>query len=241
MKRKITLLLFICLNACGVAAQQAMKAEIPGADANVQIDEAALALDGLSTESAFTSRLKQLGATHIVSTRSFVNEKVVSAVTADRMKAIYLFGEGKFLGKLEVHCDSGREPVRPFVKIIYGKKRFGVLLFAENLALGGKRISQLILVGKGGKKTYINLAMDDLEKSHGGMVDPFVGGDDLETGVIFCARDSKGKAWNTVFVITANEDAVKVETMPRWYALACPCFVEWVKGRDARDIFGMKL
>jgi len=237
------LILFIFLNACSAASIPAPEAIHPSGAALDQpsFDEKAPAPEDLSSELSFISFLKLHEATNIVSAKGYVNEKIVSAVTADHMKQIYIFGDGKYFGRLEIRCDSGRHPVRPFVKIIHGKNRFGVLLVADNLALNGKRISQLILVKKGGEKTYISLTMDLLEKNNGGMVDPYVGGEDLESGVIFCAKNSNGKAWKTIFIITASDETVKVEKMPRYFAHTCPCFMSWVKGKDARELFGMKL
>jgi len=228
---------------CGAARIQApdtAHADV-AAPSQAAIDEGALPVKALSGESSFTNFLEQHGATHVVRARGYVNDRVVSAVTADLMRHIYIFADGDYMGRLNIRCDSGREPLRPFLKIVYGKKRFGVLLVADNLALDGKRISQLILVGKGGKKTHVSLTMDALEKKHGGMVDPYVGGEDLASGIILCAKNSSGKAWDTVFVLTESAESVKVEKMPRIFAHDCPCFMDWVLGRSTQGILGMNL
>jgi hypothetical protein len=207
--------------------------------AGAAVDEEALLAQELAGEASFTQFLERHGATHVVRARGFVNERVVSAVTADSMRHIYIFADGDYLGRLDIRCDAGREPLRPFLKIVYGKKRFGVLLVAHNLALDGKRISQLILVGKGGKKTHVSLTVDELEKKHGGMTDPYVGGEDLASGIILCAKNNSGKAWDTVFVLSESAESVKIEKMPRIFALGCPCFMDWVLGRSTRGILGM--
>ena len=68
-----------------------------------------------------------------------------------------------------------------------------------------------------------------------------VGGEDLASGIIFCAKNSKGKAWDTVFLITESSGTVKIEKMPRIFAYDCPCFMDWVLGRSTQGILGMNL
>jgi hypothetical protein len=226
--------------ACGAAGIQAPAARMdPAATSSQILDESAVPVRELSGESTFVQYLEKQGATHVTRARGYINDRVVSAVTADGLRHVYIFADGGYAGRLDIHCDKGREPLRPFLKIVYGKKRFGVLLVAHNLALDGKRISQLIFVEKGGKKTHVSLTMDALEKKHGGMTDPYVGGEDLASGVIFCAKNSKGKAWDTVFLITESSGTVKIEKMPRILAYDCPCFMDWVLGRSTQGILGM--
>jgi len=231
----------IVLGGCSAAPIQAPDTvpAFPDARSDAGLEEEALPAQALAGEASFMKHLERYGATHVIRVRGYVNDKVVSAVAADGLRNIYIFADGDYAGRLDIRCDAGREPLRPFLKIVFGKKRFGVLLVADNLALDGKRISQLILVGKGGKKTHVSLTMDALENKHGGMTDPYVGGDNLASGVILCAKSVSGKAWDTVFVLTESGESVKVEKMPRIYAHGCPCFMEWVLGRSTKEILGM--
>lgn len=233
-------LAILLLGGCSAVAIQTPGTvpSFPDARSDTGLDEEAMPVQALADEASFIQHLEQHGATHVIRVRSYVNDRVVDAVAADGLRHIYLFADGTYAGRLDIRCDVGREPIRPFLKIVYGKKRFGVLLVADNLALDGKRIAQLILVGTGGKKTHVSLTLDALEKKHGGMMDPYVGGDDLASGIILCARNFSGKAWDTVFVLSESGESVKVEKMPRIYAHGCPCFMDWILGRSTKDILG---
>ncbi len=225
----------IALASCAGGYMPAYEAQsYPG------IDEKKLSLPGDTTKESFVGMLREKGATNVIVSEGFLSGKVVSAVTADFMDYIYLFRDGAFVGRVKVQYDEGRPPVHPFVKVVHGKNLFGLVLLADNMQVGGKRVAQLILIGKGGKVSYKNVSLDGLTEKHDGLYDPYVSGEDLSTGLVLCARDKRGKAWNLVYLISLQEDTLKVKPENQDAAYSCSCFADWLAGMDGREIFKMK-
>jgi hypothetical protein len=202
--------------------------------------EESLVVDKSTDKDSFIAMLKKSGATNIISSEGFVSGRSVSAVTADFFEYVYLFRDGDYLGRIKVKFDEGMPPVHPFVKIVYGKGRFGILLVAENIRLKSKRVAQLILVEKGGKITHKSISLDNLIDSHDGLYDPYVGGENLGSGLIFSARDRAGNPWSLVYHLTVRDDKVLMEPKPQSFAYGCGCFTDWLDGMDSRDVFHMK-
>ncbi|MEM4359929.1 MAG: hypothetical protein QXT45_05320 [Candidatus Bilamarchaeaceae archaeon] len=83
---------------------------------------------------------------------------------------------------------------------------------------------------------------DKFIKEYGGVYDPYIGGENLETGIFFAARNNAGKPWPYAYKIILNgEEKLIQEKIPRTKAAACSCFEEWMMGRDAREVFNMKV
>jgi hypothetical protein len=206
------------------------------------IDEKTLLLDKKANEKSFIAMLREKGATNIIHSKGYIRGKLVSAVTADFMDYVYLFSEGKYLAKLEIRHDKGKPQVHPFAKIVYTKDSLGVFLVAENIELGGKRTAQLILIGKGGGVKHINISLEEFIKDHGGIWDPYVGGENLDSGVFLAGRMNTGEPWLSVYRITMNKEGKLIkEKVPRGEAAGCSCFSDWMMGKDAREVFGMKV
>jgi hypothetical protein len=202
--------------------------------------EETLVVGKTTDKGSFVAMLKKSGATNVISSESFVSGLNVSAVTADFFEYIYLFRDGDYLGKIKIEFDEGMPPVHPFVKIVYGKGRFGVLLVAENIRFKNKRVAQLILVEKGGKITHKSISLEGLIESNDGLYDPYVGGENLGSGLIFSARDRAGNPWSLVYHLTMKDDKVLMDPKPRSFAYGCGCFTDWLEGKDSRDVFNMK-
>jgi hypothetical protein len=201
--------------------------------------EGQLTKETIGSKEAFIETLSSNGATNIISAEGYVSGKGVSAVTADFLDYIYLFRDGGYVGRVSISYDEGYPQVHPFVKIVEGKNLFGVFLVADNIRLGGKRVAQLILVGKGGKVTTRALSLDGIIEVNGGLYDPYVGGDSLSTGIVLCARDGGGKAWDVVYHLTLEEAGLRAAPKPVNFAYGCSCFTDWLGGRDGREVFGM--
>ena len=201
--------------------------------------EGSLTKEAIGSKEAFLETLSSNGATNIISAEGYVSGKGVSAVTADFLDYIYLFRDGAYVGRVPIRYDEGYPQVHPFVKIVEGKQVFGLFLVADNIRLDGKRVAQLILVGKGGKVTTRALPLDGIIESNGGLYDPYVGGDSLASGIVFCARDGGGKAWDVVYHLTLEEAGLRAKPKPVNFAYGCSCFTDWLEGRDGREVFGM--
>jgi len=205
------------------------------------LNEEKLTLKKTTKKDSFIDLLKTSGATNIITSEGYVSGKVVSAVTADFLDYIYLFREGSYAGRVKIKHDEGKPQVHPFVKVVHGKNLFGVLLAAENIRIADKRIAQLIIVEKGGKISHKNISVESLIERHNGMYDPFVGGEDLGSGLILCARDKGGKAWGVVYHLTLEKGKVGMKPKPVNFAYSCSCFTDWLEGTDGREVFGMKV
>jgi len=193
------------------------------------------------TESHFVDMLKKTGATNIICSKGYLNGHVVSAVTADFMDHIYLFDNGTYIARLEIKFDEGKPQVHPFAKIVHANDSFGVLLVADNMEHNGERAAQLILVKKGGKIEYIDISLDEMIKKHGGIYDPYVGGEDLETGVFLAGRMNTGEPWFSVYKITLENGELIKKKVPASEAAGCSCYRDWMMGKDAREVFDMKV
>ncbi len=193
------------------------------------------------TESEFLDMLKKKGATNIICSKGYLNGHVISAVTADFMDYVYLFKNSTYLEKLKIKHDEGKPQVHPFVKIVYGKETFGIFLVADNIEYKGKRTAQLILVEKEGKLTYKSIVLEEMIKKHGGIYDPYIGGENLSTGVFLAGRMNTGEPWLSVYKIRLKGEELLIEKVPGAEAAGCSCYYDWVTGKDAREVFGMKV
>ena len=194
-----------------------------------------------TTESYFIDMLKKTGATNIISSKGYLNGHTVSAVTADYMDYIYLFDNGTYIARLEIKYDEGKPQVHPFAKVVHGNGYFGVLLVAENIEHEGKRVAQLILIKKGGKAEHIDISLEKLIEKHGGIYDPYVGGENLKTGVFLAGRMNTGEPWFSVYKITLEKGKIVKKKVPAYEAAGCSCYDSWMEGKDAREVFDMKV
>ncbi|MFH1435140.1 MAG: hypothetical protein ABIJ56_05455 [Pseudomonadota bacterium] len=193
------------------------------------------------TKTSFLSYLKKKGATNIIASEGYISGKVVTAITADFLDNIYIFSDSRYAAKLEIKYDEGKPQTHPVVKVVYSKGEFGFLLVADNMRLGGKRVAQLILVGKGGKITNSSISLESLIEKNDGLFDPFIGGENLESGLVFSARDRTGRAWGDAYLLTIDKSKLRLEKKTREHVFGCSCFADWLQGKDGREVFGMKI
>ncbi|MFH1436651.1 MAG: hypothetical protein ABIJ56_13155 [Pseudomonadota bacterium] len=242
-KRAITAFSNILMAAAVlVSAAYCSPAYLPAYETAKQPDikEKKLVIRKMMSEADFIAALKQRSATNIVASHGYINGNIVSAVTADNMEYIYLFNAGHYTGRLEIRHDEGAAPLHPFIKVVYGKNKFGVFLTAENLRLNGRRVAQLILVRKGSEPVYVSIELKSMIENNNGMIDPYVGGENLDTGIFLSARDNEGRVWNVIYLISFPTSKSKVEAKPIHDAYCCPMFVSWMDGKGAREIFSMR-
>jgi len=204
------------------------------------LDESALAIRRQTTEQSFIKMLKAHGGTNIVSAKGFFNGKMDSAVTADSMDYVYFFRGGRYLTRFKVNYGDRRPQIHPYLKVVYGKKGFGVLLLADNIVHRGKRVMQ-VLMQEDGRNVAVTFPVDDLIKRHNGMLDPYVMGEFIDKGVTMCARDREGNPWEVVYIIIKKGDRLTLEQKDRRKAETCSCFLEWLRGKGGRETSRIKV
>lgn len=200
--------------------------------------EEKLKIDGMSVED-FIKFLKSVDATNIIHSKGYWHDEVVSAVTADFMDYVYFFKAGEFVKRMEVRKDEGKPQVHPFIKIVHINGNYGAFLVSENIELDGKRVAQIILAGDDPPLDYILVYLTKKIEKHGGMNDPFVGGENLADGVYFSARNDVGEIWSKAYLITFKDKDPRVELVSRSELAKCSCFDKWMSGTDAREVFDM--
>lgn len=188
-----------------------------------------------TSETDFIEKLKKRKVSNIISVKSVIKGRMVSAVTGDYMKNIYLFKEGEYLGKLKINHDKYHEPVFPVAKIVHYDGGFGVLLVAKNLRYEGKRVVQLILLDKEGEQKNISISIEKQIKKHGEIWNPFVGGENLETGVFFTGRTETWEVWPSAYKITYDGEVQMTKTATG-NLRQCSCFDRWKSGEDVFHI-----
>lgn len=202
--------------------------------------ETYLALRNQTTEQSFIKMLKAHGATNIVSAKGFFRGKMDSAVTADSMDYVYFFREGKYLTRFRIRYGDRRPAIHPYLKVVYGKSGFGVLLIAENIVHKGKRVMQ-VLMQEDGSNAALTFPVDRLIDRHAGMKDPYVMGESIDKGVTMCARDRKGNPWEVVYIIRRKGEGLTLEQKDRRKAEGCSCFLEWLEGKGGRETSRIKV
>ena len=188
-----------------------------------------------TSEADFIEKLKKRKVSNIISVKSVIKGRMVSAVTGDYMKDIYLFKDGEYLGKLKIDHDKYHEPVFPVAKIVRYNGGFGVLLVAKNLKYEDKRVVQLILLNKEGKQKNMSISIEKQIKKHGEIWDPFVGGESLETGVFFTGRTETWETWPSAYKITYDGEVHMTKTAVG-NLRHCSCFDSWKSGEDVFHI-----
>jgi len=227
---------FLLLNSCTpVAIPSYQMQQYPN------INEKTLVVKKNTEEVDFVKMLKKEGATNIISSKGYINNAVISAVTADFMDYVYIFKDGKYIDRLEIKHDGEKPQVHPFAKIVYSKDTFGIFLAAENIEYKGKRVAQLIQVTKEGEIVHQAISIDEIIRENQGMYDPYVGGESLDTGIFLTGRANNGKPWSSAYKIKLVENELKVVGRVSASELGgCSCYFDWVMGKDAREVFRMK-
>lgn len=202
----------------------------------VNFSEGELNLKG-HTEESFIELLKKKEATNIVRSRGYNNGKLISAITADYLDYIYLFKDDNFFKKFRIKYD-GEIPEHIFAvpKIVHYKDSFGIFLLAKDLKVDKKPVAQIVLTEETGKVAHINVPIQEQVERHGDILNPYVGGEDLETGVYFTARMPSWEVWTSAYKITIIDSKVKVEKVLVGELNGCSCFGDWKAGKDVFSI-----
>jgi len=200
--------------------------------------EEKLVVNGMPAED-FIKFLKSVDATNIVHSKGYWNGVVVSAITADFMDYVYFFEAGEFVKRMEVRRDETTPQVHPFIKMVHMNGSYGAFLVTENIEYKGGRIAQVILLGNNPPLDYALIHLGTIVKKHGGMNDPFVGGEDLADGVYLSARSDTGEIWSKAYLITFKDQSPRVEVVFRSELAKCSCFEDWMAGTDGREVFDM--
>ena len=215
---------FALLSSCAPATFSYQNPVVPK-------DLSSIVVKKKTAETDFIQMLKKKKVTNIISVKSVLNEKMISAVTGDYLSNVYLFKEGEYLGKLEIKHDKYAEPVFPVAKIVRYDGGFGVFLVAKDLKYEGKRVVQLMLLDRNAKQKTMSIPIDKLIKKHGEIWDPFVGGESLETGVFFTGRTEVWETWTSAYKITYDGE-VHMRRVAVGELAVCSCFDKWRKGED---------
>lgn len=184
--------------------------------------------------------LTAAGASNVVVARgmSADGESTVSAVTADLLDRVYLFHDGELTGSVAIPHDPGYPPYHPTVKVMVSGQSEVLVVLAEGLRVQGKRVGILAFFGPDGVQSSTTLPLGGLASRHGGMKDPYIGGTDLQTGILLSARDEQGKPWSKVYVLSVADSSLAVSSLSSAEACACPIYHKWKMGTDGRTLFG---
>jgi len=236
MRNIITTIALFTLTACYSASMPTYESQ-----SYPDINENKLKISKAFSKKSFLAYLKKKGATNIIASEGYISEKVVTAITADFLDYIYIFSDSQYIAKHKIKYDEGNPQTHPVMKVVYGNGKFGFLLVADNMKLGGKRVAQLILVGKSGKMSTRSISLESLIEKNGGLYDPFIGGENLESGLVISARDRAGRAWGDAYLLTIDKNKLRLEKKAKEFAFKCSCFADWHDGKDGREVFGMKI
>jgi len=208
----------------------------PAYPANFSEEE--LELKGKSEES-FIELLKKKQATNIVRSRGYTGGKLISAITADYLEHVYLFKNGGFSSKFKIKHD-GDIPKHVFAvpKIVHYKDAYGVFLMAKDLTSDGKAVAEIILTDKTEKQAQVIIPIEKQIAKHGELLNPYAGGENLETGVFFTARNENWEVWRSAYKITIDDGRVHVQRVPLGELNGCSCFGDW---RAGKDVFGINV
>jgi len=165
-------------------------------------------------------------------------EHVISAVMADLLEHVYLFEDGSYLDRVPIPHDPGHPAVHPTVKVLTHGDGNAVVLFADGLRFEGMETGLLATFDDHGVGSVAPLPLAALAEKHGGLRDVYVGGTELETGILVSGRSESGKPWSRVYVLTLVESRIEVESISSQKAWGCPYYASWRQGQDGRTLFG---
>ena len=204
----------------------------------VKFSESNLELKG-KTEKSFIELLKSRSATNIVRSRGYKDGKLISAITADYLDYVYLFNEGSFSRKFRINYD-GNIPKHVFAvpKIVHYKDAHGVFLMAKDLEVNGKPVAEIMLADESGKEAQIIIPIEKQIARHGDLLNPYAGGENLQTGVFFTARNENWEVWGSAYRITITKGKVDVRRVALGELAGCSCFGDWKAGKD---VFGINV
>lgn len=201
------------------------------------LDEAGLTAD--LTQVDLLDALRDGGASNIVLSQGMLGEHVAGAITADHLEHVYLFLDGDYLDRIVVSHDPNQSPVHPTLKIVNSGATAAVILMAEELEIGGRASGLLSFFDEKGVLRTTQLPLAGFSAKHGGIKDPYIGGTDLESGILFTARSVGGKTWSKVYVLSLVDRKLVLDYTTPQQACLCTSYLSWRQGKDGRTLFGM--
>lgn len=230
MARSIQITLLLLLPACAALPAYEEPA-VP------DMDQARIPSAGSQVE--FVEELRSRGATNVVVSEGMLGSRVVGAVMADHLQHVYLFLDGGYLDRVEIPSDAGSSAVRSSLKVVNSGDEGALVLVAEGLEIEGKATGLLALFDEGGVVQATVLPLNGFSIKHGGLKDPYIGGTDLETGILFSARSEEGRAWSRVYVLSLMDKKIGLDALSSSKACFCASYLAWKQGQDGRTLFGM--
>jgi len=191
------------------------------------------------SQGGFLEALRDGGATNIVLSQGMHDGRVAAAVMADHLEYVYLFLDGVYLDRVEVLHDPGQSPVHPTLKIVNAGALSAVMLLAEEFEIKGRASGLLAFFDEKGVRRTTTLPLAGFSIKHGGIIDPYIGGTDLETGILFSARNEEGRTWSKVYVLSLEDKKLGLDDMTPQQACFCASYMSWRQGKDGRTLFGM--
>jgi len=218
---------------------QACSASLPVYQQTVwpSLDEAGFTAD--LTQVGFLDALRNGGASNIVLSQGMLEGHVAGAITADHLEYVYLFLDGNYLDRVVISHDPNQSPVHPTLKIVNSGATAAVVLMAEELEIGGRASGLLTFFDEKGVRRTTQLPLAGFSAKHGGIKDPYIGGTDLNSGILFTARSGEGKTWSKVYVLSLVDKKLVLDDMTPQQACFCTSYLSWRQGKDGRTLFGM--
>lgn len=166
------------------------------------------------------------------------------AITADYQDKIHLFESNKYRESIEV---EGAEmlPYSYGLRFArHGKNLFLMALFRDALDMTEQherakapRI-EFFRMKNGSFVHSHNYFMKNLSEKMGGLTDPVFVGHSLDDGVLFLARDSEGRVWDSAFHIRLRKGRTLFSSVPLSEAARCSCIQNYLYGLDPLSITG---
>jgi hypothetical protein len=163
---------------------------------------------------------------------------IIDVVMADYLKHVYIFMDGKFRMRAKIPFDAGKAPVHPTVKVVRAGDASAVVLVADVMRIKGKEAGLLVTFDREGGRAVVPLPLHGLLRKHDGMRDPYIGGTDMNQGILLTARNADGNPWSKVYQLKLVGKKIEVKTMSYQMAWQCSCFGDWLDGKDGRMLFG---
>jgi hypothetical protein len=204
----------------------------------VSVPDEGIAASGFEHD-AYVSALQAAGASNIVVARGMLAERVTTAVMADHLDRVALFLDGVHLDDVEIPGDARSAAFHASLKLVTAGDSAGLVLVAEGLEVDGRRAGLLTLFDQEGVRETTVLPLTGLVVKNGGMRDPYIGGTDLESGILLSARTEEGKPWQVVYVVSLVDRAIGLDKLTPAQACACSSYLSWKQGQDGRTLFGM--
>lgn len=151
-------------------------------------------------------------------------------ISFDGSKKIYVFDGNKLKQEIEVDI-----PTRFRMMDVQLGNKVGIVIVPNQTTEKDLAITAVLVDPKSEGITKIKIDISGLVEKHGGILDPIVIGTDLERGINFSARDSRGEPWRQLYNISVKNGKVTINEINDRVLYSCSCYSEWlVLGVDSR-------